>query len=197
MDEQTRHIDGVKTHFRRRRGEFAGTLQAFTYPTSFYENVLTQKRRNSFGLSYRINSGDGHKIHLVYNALVSTTAFNYRHAEADSFSWSFTTKAIPIPGAKPSAHLIVNTNKAYLWTLTALEDLLYGSESGEPRLPSPEEVLDIFEVNSILRVTDHGDGTFTATGPDEVVQMLDETTFQINWPSAVYIDEVSYTLSSL
>lgn len=192
-DEQVRYIDGVKTDSRRRRGEFAGTIEAFTYPDSFFENVLEQRRQQGFGLSYRTKD----KIHLVYNILVGPTSFDAQQLDTQPFSWGFTTTAIPVPGARLSAHLVVDAGKAYSWTVAALEDVLYGSESGVARLPLPEEVLDIFEINSILRVIDNGDGTFTVTGPDEVIQMLDSTTFQIDWPSAVYIDAISYTLSSL
>lgn len=196
-DEQAHYIDGVKTHRRRRLEDFSGTIEAFTYPDSFYEDMLTQRRPKSFGLSYRVKSGDDYKIHLVYNALISPGGFSYKPFEAESFSWEFSTKPLPIPGGRLiSAHLIVDTSKAYPWTVTAFENVLYGSESDVARLPFPSEVLDIFDVNSILKVTDNGDGSFTVEGPDDVIQMIDPTTFQITWPSAVYIDEDSYTLSS-
>lgn len=192
-DEQTIYIDGVKSRRSRRLGEFSGTIEAFTYPPSFFEDVLTQRRQRGFGLSYRVKD----KIHLVYNILVSPSSFNAQQDSVDPFSWNFTTMAVLVPGGRKSAHLVVDTAQAYSWTVAALEDVLYGSESSTPRLPLPKEVLDIFDVNSILKVTDNGDGSFTVEGPDDVIQMLDPTTFQITWPSAVYIDEDSYTLSSL
>lgn len=196
-NEQTRYIDGVKTHYHHRSEDFSGTIETFSYPKSFYENVLTQNRCESFGLSYRVDSDGGYKIHLVYNVVVSPTSFDYRQSDTDSFSWVFTTRPLPIPGVRLSAHLIIDTSKAYSWTVAVLEDILYGSETEAARLPLPEEVLDIFEANSILQVIDHGDGTFTVNGPNSAIQMLDTTTFQITWPSAVYIDAVSYTISSL
>lgn len=191
-DERARYFDGQKLPRLRNKEEFSGTIQAFTYPDSFYENVLVRKRRQSFGLSYRV----GNKIHIVYNISVDPTAYNYQQNELDSFSWEFTTKPVPVPDAKPSAHLIIDTTQTYLWTVTALEEVLYGSDTKTARLPLPAEVFDIFEANALLKVVDHGDGTFTVTGPDEAIQMLDSTTFQITWPSAIFIDEVSYTLRS-
>jgi hypothetical protein len=65
------------------------------------------------------------------------------------------------------------------------------------RLPDPQEIFDIFEANSILRVVDNGDGTFTVTGPDDAITMLDDTTFEIDWPSVVVIDSNTYEISSL
>lgn len=192
-DEETRYIDGVKTRRRRRVGEFSGTIEAFTYPDSFFEDVLTQRRQKGFGLSYRV----GDKIHLVYNILVGPTTLNSQQLDTEPFSWDFTSLPVSVPGVRMSAHLVVDASKAYSWTIASLEDILYGSESTTPRLPLPEEVLNIFDINSILKVTNNGDGSFTVEGPDDVIQMLDPTTFQITWPSAVYINGESYTLSSL
>lgn len=196
-DNKTRYIDGVKTHHRRSPESFSGTIEAFTHPESFYENVLDQRRSKNFGLSYRVKTHDAYKIHIVYNILVLPTAFSYKPFETDTFSWVFETKPLVFPAAKASAHFVIDTGLAYDWTVIALEDILYGSEEEAPRLPSPQEVLDIFEDNSILQVTDNGDGTFTVVGPDSAIQMLDSTTFQISWPSAIFIDAVSYHISSL
>lgn len=182
-DIQVRYLDGVKT-YRQLQTTFAGTIEAFTYP---------EPLPKTFGMSYRVKD----KIHIVYNVTLGPANINYRQLDTDPFSWSFSTKPVPVPGAKISSHLIVDGAKAYSWTLSALEDILYGSDANHPRLPLPDEVLNVFDINSILKVTDHGDGTFTVDGPDDVVIMLDATTFQITWPSAVYIDEDTYTISSL
>lgn len=188
VDTQIGYLDGVKTNRRSRVGDFSGTIEAFTYPEPFPK---------TFGLSYRVNSAMGYKIHLVYNVLVTPSSFNYQQSDTDSFSWDFTTKPIPIPDARLSAHLVVDGSQAYSWAVSALEEILYGNSIQEARLPLPAEVIDLFEVNSIVRVIDNGDGTFTVSGPDSIVKMVDETSFQINWPSAVYIDEATYTITSL
>lgn len=189
--------DGVRFQQKKRIGEFSGTIKAFTYPTSFYNDILTQRRPRMFGLCYRTSNEHGHKIHLVYNATISPGVISYKHSEASLFEWRFSTKSIPVPEDKRSAHLIIDTTKAYPVTISALENAIYGDETGNAYLPTPDEVFEIFEANSIVRVIDHGDGSFTVIGPDEYVYMLDATSFEINWPSAVYIDAVSYRLSSL
>ena len=194
---QSRHIDGVKTSSRRRTGGFSGTIEAFTYPPSLDDHIFSRDRLKSFGLSYRVPTQTRYKIHLVYNVRFSPEGILRKQSETASFSWNFTTKPVSVPEAKASAHLIVDTDKAYSWTVSSLEDLLYGNESGAPRLPSPAEVFEVFEENSILRVIDNGDGTFTVDGPDSAIQMLDLTTFQIDWPSAIYIDASTYKISSL
>lgn len=197
VNETVIYIDGVKNRSRRNRGSFAGTIEAFTYPDSFYENVLIQERRQDFGLSYRVLNGENYKIHLIYNISISPAGISRKQFDIDPFAWDFTTTPLDIPGAKSSSHLIIDSSKAYPWTIAALEDILYGSDAMSSRLPLPLEVLSIFDDNSILKVVDNGDGSFTVTGPDEAIEMLDSTTFQITWPSAIYIDETSYTISSL
>jgi hypothetical protein len=191
-DIQTRYLDGVKTLQRRRKGDFSGSVEAYTYP-----ELLEQRRLKSFGFSYRVTTGKGSKIHLIYNAQFSPGEVAHKQSEVDLISWDFVTKAIPIPDVAMSAHLIVDADLAYPETVAALEDILYGSDALTARLPSPEEVLEVFEEHSILRVIDHGDGTFTITGPDSAIQMLSSTTWQITWPSAIYIDAVTYSISSL
>lgn len=196
-DEQARYSDGVKTHYRRKVGYFAGTIEAFTYPDSFYESVFVQRRAKVFGLSYRVLTHSSYKIHLVYNVMVMPSSLSRQQDEAEHFSWDFTTMPVSLPDGTKSAHFVIDASIANAAAITALESLLYGSDIETPRLPMPEEILTLFEDNATLRVTDNGDGTFTVTGPDSAIQMLDSTTFQITWPSAVSIDADSYRISSL
>jgi hypothetical protein len=191
------YVDGRLVSQRRTREHFSGSIGAFTYPRSFQENVLTQRRPKSFGMSYRVGAGKNTKIHLVYNVLVAPSSFNYETDETQPFRWDFTTLAIPISGTLIGAHLIIDAGIAYPETISDLEDVLYGTDETLPRLPLPGEVLQIFEDNSILVVVDNGDGTFTVTGPDSAITMLDSTTFQIDWPSVVLIDADTYEISSL
>jgi len=196
-DEKIRYIDGVKVRARRGSGEFSGSIEAYTYPSAFGDHLVMHQRRNVFDMSYRVMSDVSYKIHLVYNVLVSPSSASYSYEDASPFSWAFTTRPIPIPGSGLSAHLVIDTAKAYPETVAALESLIYGSDMSTAHMPTPEEVLMVFEENSVLRVIDNGDGTFTVTGPDSAIIMIDATTFEITWDSAVMIDAVSYTLSSL
>jgi hypothetical protein len=200
-DEQTRYLDGVKSRNGRPRGYFSGTIEAFNHPRSFYDDVLTQKRTRVFDFCYRTMKEDGYLLHLVYNVLVVPSVYMHQQSIVESYSWDFTTVPLDIPsswyGAAKTAHLVVDSSVAYSTTLSDLEDVLYGTDSTNPTMPTPQEVFDIFEENSILIVTDHGDGSFTVDGPDSAIIMLDSTTFQITWPSAVFIDAVSYTIHSL
>lgn len=205
----TKYFDGQKYNVKSNSEGFAASLEAFTYPAAFspyngFSDGLTSgQNRQAFNLSYRVLAADdvqgldaGYKIHLVYNAKVTPSDVPYEGSVA-TFNWDLTTTPEAISDFSASSHLIIDTRVAYAWAIETLEDILYGSEDSTPRFPTIQEVLDLFEDASIVKVTDHGDGSFTVEGPDEAVYMTDSTSFEVSWPSAVYVDAVSYTLSSL
>lgn len=207
------HFDGQKFRQQRQSGSFSATLRAYTYPPEFeiYEGIdptnTGSRIRKMFNLSYRTAIGNDSTpnsaflIHLVYNAIVAPTnkVFNTfgGSSEANSFEWELQTVPEILSSGEISAHVVVDTRIAYPWAVDTLERIIYGSEFSDPRFPEIQEVIDIFENASILRITDNGDGTWTADGPDEAIRMLDHRTFEIEWPSAVYIDTKTYRISSL
>jgi len=192
-----RYVDGMKIQNRRSEGQFAGVIEAFTYPNVFYDEILVQTRPRSFGLSYRTGADDYYKIHLVYNVVISPSEVSHQQEDSDRFSWAFTTTPVQVPFARSTAHLIVDGMVGYSWMLADLEDVLYGNASEPPRLPTPQEVWEIVEQASLLLVVDHGDGTFSVIGPDSAITMLDATTFQIDWPSVIILNPDEYQISSL
>lgn len=196
-NEKPRFFDGVKIDTRRSTGFFTGTIQAYHYPKGFYENVILRVFPRSFGLSYREGATGNQKIHLVYNVTVQESPYQYRQVDPDLYNWDFTTLPIAVPDAQRAAHIVVDTTLAYPSTLSDLEAILYGSETADSRLPTPQEVLDIFESHSILKVTDHGDGTFTIDGPDSAVVDHGDGTFDVSWASVVILSSDAFRISSL
>ena len=158
-DDRPRYLDGKRIGNRRRLGEFSATVSAFTYPTSFSPVLVEPIRRTHFGLSYRTQSREGYKIHLVYNAIASPAGSNYVYDETYPFQWLITTRGELGPDGMIVSHFIIDTEVAYPETIAAFEKVLYGGDEAEARLPSPLEVFDIFEANSHFRVIDNGDGT--------------------------------------
>ena len=61
--------------------------------------------------------------------------------EAISFSWECSTTPIPVKGRKPTAELIIDSTKVPAEKLKKVEAKLYGDESGQPTLLTPDEVL--------------------------------------------------------
>ena len=146
--------------------EFGGTVEAFTYPDEFAAcdgsvEVATgvtvgQQNRKLFGLSYRTVLGNdvdgtdhGYKLHLIYGALASPSEKEYKTVndkpEAISFSWDITTTPVLVVGCKPTASLVIDSTKVDSAKLAALELILYGTDGVEPRLPLPNEIVDIFK----------------------------------------------------
>jgi len=211
------YIDGIKYLNMSSAEEFEATITAYTYPDEFGVCdgsarvrpgfYVTQQRRKSFGLSYRTKVGNdldgvdhGYKLHIIYNALAAPANKTYttlsESIEPNDFSWKITTRPPVTSGYKRTSHVVFDSREADPELMAILEDILYGTESEQPRLPDFSELIDIFETILHLTVTDNGDGTFTVEGPPEAIVMMDETTFSITWPTAVMIDEDSYTLTS-
>ena len=150
---------------------FKGSITAYTYPKEWEAcdgsaSVLssasgatpvkglrvTGQTRTPFGLAYRTLIGNdtagteyGYEIHLVYNATAGVSSQDFQTVndspEALELSWDFSTLPVDVPGAKPSAHLVISSLTAEPSKLKALETKLYGTESIAPALPTPAEVI--------------------------------------------------------
>ena len=150
---------------------FKGSITAYTYPKEWEAcdgsaSVLSSKSgatpvkglrvtgqtRTPFGLAYRTLIGNdtagteyGYELHLVYNATAGVSSLDYQTVndspEALELSWDFSTLPVDVPGAKPSAHLVISSLTAEADKLKALETKLYGSDSKAPALPTPAEVI--------------------------------------------------------
>lgn len=217
-DVAPRFIDGVKYLNHSRDKDFKGKLEAYASPYEFDEcdgsiavrNGLfaTQQVRKSFNLSYRTSIGNdvdgfdkGYKIHLIYNATAVPSDKEYKtfsdNADTMTLSWDLETSSVSVAGASRTSHLVIDSTLAYSWAIEALENVLYGTATTPARFPTTDEVISLFEDSSILKITDNGDGSWTAEGPDSIITMLDATTFQIDWSSAIPINSTTYLISSL
>lgn len=147
--------------------DFGGTIEAYTYPDGFAacngeEEIVKgftigQQPRVPFGLAYKTLIGNdtqgtkyGHKLVLVYGAKATpsenaNTTVN-ESPEAKTMSWEFTTTPVPVPGYNPASKLTFDSTKVDAEKLKQLEAIIYGSEEAEPRLPLPEEVINIMKV---------------------------------------------------
>lgn len=156
------YADNIKYLNMYSAEEFGATVEAYTYPDEFAEcdgtaTVATgvrigQQPRKSFGMCYRTligndieDSGYGYKLHLIYGAKAAPSEKTYATVndspEAITFSWELTTTPVEVEGFKPTACVTIDSTKVDAEKLAALEALLYGSESAEPTLPTPNEVI--------------------------------------------------------
>lgn len=172
-DSNPIYADNIKYLDIRSAEEFGGTIEAYTYPDEFAVCdgsampadgiTIGQQTRKAFGFSYRSILGNdvaqndyGYKLHLIYGATASPSEKGYQTVndspEAINFSWEFTTTPVPISATgedgkvfKPTAQMTIDSTKAPADKLAALEEILYGSDTEEARLPFPDEVIALFK----------------------------------------------------
>lgn len=143
--------------------EFAATIEAYSSPKEFDECdgtkelvpgvTVGQQARKPFGFSYRTILGNevqlndfGYKIHLIWNATAAPSEKAYATVndspEAITFSWEVSTTPTEVgEGFRPTANMTIDSTTIEADKLKALEDILYGTDDAEPRLPSPIEIL--------------------------------------------------------
>lgn len=146
--------------------EFGASIEAYTYPDEFAECdgskevvpgvFLGQQSRKTFGLSYKTILGNdvdgrdyGYKLHLIYGALAAPSEKAYAtesdSPEAIAFSWELTTTPVAVPNGKPTSCITIDSTKVDAAKLAALEEVLYGTDTAEPRLPLPEELITLLQ----------------------------------------------------
>lgn len=146
--------------------DFAATIEAYTYPDEFEECdgskeiapgvVIGQQKRKVFGLAYRTLLGNdvdgydhGYKLHLVYGCLAAPSENSHSTVndspEAGTMSWSVSTTPVEVADAKPTATVTIDSTKADKAKLKKLEDMLYGTEQAESKLPLPAEVITLMK----------------------------------------------------
>lgn len=141
--------------------ELKFTIEAVTYPDEFAECdgtaaiaegvYIGQQERAKFAFCYRNKIGNdqdseaGYKLHIVYNATASPSERAYATVsdspEAITFSWECSTTPVPVANRKPTAELIIDSTKVAPEKLKKIEAKLYGDNSGQPTLLTPDEVL--------------------------------------------------------
>lgn len=167
-EPESQYADNIKYLTLMSAEELNGTIEAYTYPDSWGECdgsaelstgvTIGQQARKTFGLSYRTKIGNdvdgqdhGYKLHLLYGAKASPSERTYETVndspEAISFSWEYETTPVPVEGHNPTALLTLDSTKIDKEKLASLEEILYGSEDTEPRLPLPDEIVALLAGN--------------------------------------------------
>lgn len=189
---RTAYFDGQKFIQMRSPESFSATISAFSYPEGLADDT--------FDLSYRVTKESGYELHFIYNikAILQDNKTNTINPSPELSIFKFDIETIPLSfdGQAMSAHFVLDTSFAYSSAITAIEDVLYGSETIAPQFPQISTIMDIFEEHASFVVVDNGDGTWTATGPDGWFRMLDATTFEITTIAARYLNPQTYRLSS-
>lgn len=144
--------------------EYAATIEAYMSPAEFDACdgsaeiipgvTIGQQDRQAFGFAYVTNlyndtssAAAGYELHLVYGCLASPSEKTHNtindSSEAETLSWEISTTPVEVPGKKPTATFTFNSLTTAAEKLAAVEAILYGSESEEPRLPLPTELITL------------------------------------------------------
>ena len=163
-EESPYYADDIKYLSLTSAEEFGASIEAYTYPEEFEPCdgsseiipgvTVGQQTRKKFGLCYRTTYGNdtkgdnyGYKLHLVYGAQAAPSERSYStindSPEPITFSWELTTTPVAIRGFKPASILKIDSTKMSRQNLEKLENILYGTEDTDPRLPLPNEIMDL------------------------------------------------------
>ena len=160
------YADNIKYLALTSAEEFGATVEAYTYPDKFAECdgsaevadgvMIGQQDRKAFGMAYKTIVGNdteknahGYKLHMIYGATAAPSEKGYSTVndspEPITLSWELSTTPVEVTGYKPTATLVIDSTKANSEKLKALEDILFGSDETEARLPMPNEVISLMK----------------------------------------------------
>lgn len=146
--------------------KFEGTIEAFSSPAEFDECdgmkeiskglTVSQQTRKPFGFAYKSILGNdikgndyGYKLHIWYGCKAAPSERSHSTVndspEPQNPSWSISSTPVAVPGAKPSSVLTFNSTTTPAEKLKKIEDILYGTDDADARLPLPTEILELLK----------------------------------------------------
>ena len=146
--------------------KFEGTIEAFSSPAEFDECdgmkelskglTVHQQTRKPFGFAYKSILGNdikgndyGYKLHIWYGCKAAPSERSHSTVndspEPQNPSWSISSTPVAVPGAKPSSVLTFNSTTTPADKLKKIEDILYGTDEADARLPLPSEILELLK----------------------------------------------------
>lgn len=146
--------------------KFEGTIEAFSSPAEFDECdgmkelskglTVSQQTRKPFGFAYKSILGNdikgndyGYKLHIWYGCKAAPSERSHTTVndspEPQNPSWTVSSTPIAVPGAKPSSVLTFNSTTAPADKLKKIEDILYGTDEADARLPLPSEIIELLK----------------------------------------------------
>lgn len=160
------YADNIKYLNLMSNEELGATIEAYMYPDEFNACnglgtlddkggvTIGQQSRKTFALVYKTiigndtdNNDYGYKIHIIYGALAAPSEKAYSTTndspEAITFSWELTTSPVEVPGFKPTSSITIDSTKVDAEALATLEGKLYGTETEEPTLMLPAEIVEL------------------------------------------------------
>lgn len=169
-EETAIYADNIKYASLMSAEDFGAGIEAVWYPEEWAECdgeksalkgvYVGQQTRRPFGLCWRNELGsdvydesdDNYELHLAYGMKAKPSSKSDKTTNAspenETYSWDCTSTPVPVPNMNQSAHLRINVKDFEdKQKIKDLEDVLYGTEDADPRLPLPEEVYSILGIS--------------------------------------------------
>lgn len=162
-EETKLYADDIKYASLRSAEEYGFTIEAYTYPEEWEPCdgsahvaagvTIGQQKRKAFGFSWVTTKGNdvtdevGQKIHVAWNSTASPSEKSYAtindSPDAITFSWECSASPVNVTGHRPSSHMEIDCSKLKEKTVKAIEDKLWGSETADATLPTPDELIQL------------------------------------------------------
>lgn len=166
-EETKLYADDIKYASLRSAEDYGFTIEAYTYPPEWEPCdgsaqvaigvTIGQQKRKAFGFSWVTTVGNdvtdeaGQKIHVVWNSTASPSEKSYAtindNPDAITFSWECSSSPVNVANHRPTSHLEINCAKLKEKTVKAIQDKLWGGESTEATLPTPDELITLVTTN--------------------------------------------------
>ena len=211
-ESNPKYADDIKYVDIQSAEQFGGTVEAFMCPDEFAACdgsvelvpgvMIGQQTRKAFGMCYKTAIGNdtegydhGYKLHLVYGAKAAPSEKGYSSVnespDAMTLSYELTTTPVAVTGHKPTSQMIINSTLVDAAKLAALEDILYGTDVADPRLPLPDEVYALFagEVPAALSMS-------TIVPADEATNIALDSNVVITFNNKIAAESIIVTSST-
>lgn len=205
-------VDGVKVFDVPAPREFTATLSCYTYPDEFLEfdgymeaaegMYFGEQMPASFGLCYRtrIGSTKHYKLHLLYNMTATPGAVSRKTfaniPEPSLLSWKLQGAPMKTNGGRPTSHVVLDTRRIDKGVLRHIEEVLYGSDDNEPRLPSPNDLEFFFsDVNPVVVTLLAASGEYALWAPSFYMTVTDGV-FEFTGPTFEDFGDGTFSVES-
>lgn len=161
------YADNIQYASFRSFESYEATIEAYTYPDEFGECdgsvkiadgvKVGQQKRKPFDFCFRTEiktAADSiydhpYMLHLVFNATALPSEANYQtlndSPDATQFSWDVQTMPFVINGHKGASTMLIDSTKVDKIKMDELEKILYGLGDEPPRMPDPDEVVNLLK----------------------------------------------------
>ena len=165
-DASPLYSGGVKVGSEYTSEEYSGIIKCYIFPDEFEEYLgereivpgiyARQQDRYQFGFCYRSRKGNdtdgveyGYKLHLIYNMQVTDFSRSYSTVNdtMDIQETEISFETFPQESANedfdPMSEIVLDSSLLDTDVMQTLEAILYGSDDEEPRLPFPDEIIEL------------------------------------------------------